>query len=299
MILIDEIGAWLNRISAKGQTGNVAEIPGSLQSLWAWSPELNWNGTKRKGKEMVSVFGPALSIFGGSTEAKLIKGLTKEEISNGFLNRWLLFGIGRGAPKRVEPKYPWTKLPVSLRDYLKQVVGEPASFVGVEEFRRIGWGEGAKELWLEFEEYTRGMPSEKDRELWIRAPEQAVRVATIHAVYRGSLVVGVEDWKWAVEVVDYSMHQLVRSLNEHEREKLEQLDLVERIRKEFLRHEKLPDGRKAGELTEGQIHKLCERLCEDYRKIDFAIKHLLTTGEIEEFEPIRPGPKTRHYRWKV
>jgi hypothetical protein len=59
LVVIDEVGAWLNRISAGGQTGNVAEIPGTLQSLWAWSPEDEWIGTKRKAKEMVTVFGPA------------------------------------------------------------------------------------------------------------------------------------------------------------------------------------------------------------------------------------------------
>jgi hypothetical protein len=314
LVVIDEVGAWLNRISAGGQTGNVAEIPGTLQSLWAWSPEDEWIGTKRKAKEMVTVFGPALSIFGDSTEAKLIKGLTREEIANGFLNRWLLFGIGRGAPKRVEPKYEWTKFPTWLSKQLKEVVGEPVPAAGLvkltlpapdgaqivlQDFRRIGWGPGAKELWMEFEEYTRGMPSEKDRELWIRAPEQAVRLATIVAVYRGSTLVEVEDWQWAVEVVKYSMTQLVRSLGKHHIEKLEQIELVERIRGEFLRTENLPKDRKiAGELTEGQISKLCERSCDDYRKISFAIQHLLKTGEIEEFSVTRPGPSTRHFRWR-
>jgi hypothetical protein len=285
-----------------------------LQSLWAWSPELEWIGTKRKGKDMVTVFGPALSVFGDSTEAKLIKGLTKEEIANGFLNRWLLFGIGRGAPKRIEPKYDWTKFPTRLAEKLKEIVGEPAPHGGlrklawldpqgnevvIKDFLRIGWGQGAKELWLEFEEYTRGMPSEKDRELWIRAPEQAVRLATIVAVYRGSSIVEVEDWQWAVEVVNYSMAQLVRSLGKHQREKLEQADLVERIREEFLRTDKLPKDRPvAGELTYGQIKKLCENLCEDYRKIDIAIRHPQSTGEIEEFEVVKPGPQTQHYRWK-
>jgi hypothetical protein len=181
LILCDEIGGWLNRISATGQTGNVAEIPATLQSLWAWSPELNWIGTKRKGKEMVTVFGPALSIFGDSTEAKLIKGLTKEEIANGFLNRWLLFGIGRGASRRVKPKFHWTEIPKWLEKAIKDVVGKPVDAKGLvkltlpkpngggevvlQDFQRIGWGPGAEELWLDFEEDTRGMPSAKDRDL--------------------------------------------------------------------------------------------------------------------------------------
>ena len=318
LILCDEIGGWLNRISATGQTGNVAEIPATLQSLWAWSPELNWIGTKRKGKEMVTVFGPALSIFGDSTEAKLIKGLTKEEIANGFLNRWLLFGIGRGAPRRVKPKYHWTEIPKWLEKAIKEVVGKPVDAKGLikltlpkedgsgvvvlQDFERIGWGPGAEELWLNFEEHTRAMPSAKDRDLWIRAPEQAVRLATILAFYRGSKVVEVKDWEWAVEVVKYSMSQLVRSLGKHQREKLEQVELVDKIREEFLREDLPPSsGRKiVGELTEGQINKLCERLTEDFWKIDKAIQHLLKVGEIEEFtpDPPRRGPPTRHFRWK-
>ena len=316
LVLIDEIGGWLNRISATGQTSNVAEIPATLQSLWAWSPELNWIGTKRKGKEMVTVFGPALSIFGDSTEAKLIKGLTKEEIANGFLNRWLLFGIGRGATRRIKPKYHWTEIPKWLEKAIKDVVGKPVDAKGLvkltlakpdgggevvlQDFQRTGWGPCAEELWLDFEEDTR--KSTRDRDLWIRAPEQAVRLATILAFYRGSKVVEVADWERAVEVVKYSMEQLVRSLGKHQREKLEQVELVDKIREEFLR-EDLPksSGRKTiGELTEGQIRKLCERLCEDYRTIDQAVNHLVKIGEIEEFtpDPPRPGPATRHFRWR-
>jgi hypothetical protein len=316
LILIDEIGAWLNRISAGGQTGNVAEIPGTLQSLWAWSPEDEWIGTKRKGKDMVTVFGPALSIFGDSTEAKLIKGLTKEEMANGFLNRWLLFDIGKGAPERVEPKYAWTQIPSPLQKLLKEVAGDPAPSKGlrklvlrtpdgsheavVQDMTRLTWGAGAKELWLAFEKETRAKSTEK-RELWIRAPEQAVRLGTVLAYYRGSLVVEVEDWQWALAVVRYSMAILERSLGEHQREELEQADLVQRIREEFLRRPPLPKDRPvAGELTEGQIRKLCERLTKDYRKVGFAISHLEKIDEIEEFDPERADSRGRpavHFRW--
>jgi len=45
-------------------------------------------------------------------------------------------------------------------------------------------------------------------------------------------------------------------------EEYEQADLVEFIREEF---------RHRGELTEGQIRKLCERKTDDYRKIDLAL----------------------------
>jgi hypothetical protein len=100
----------------------------------------------------------------------------------------------------------------------------------------------------------------------------------------------VRDWEWAVAVVKYSMSQLVRSLGKHQRDNLEQVELVDKIREEFLREDLPPSsGRKTvGELTEGQIHKLCERLTEDYYKIDKAIQHLLKVGEIKS------SPQTRH-----
>jgi hypothetical protein len=148
-VVIDEVGGWLSRISSKGQTGNVSEIPGSLQSLWGWPPHLEWLGSKTKGKEMKPVHGPAFSLFGASTEKKLIRALTKDQAENGFVNRMLFVNIGRGALERVQPKYDWTKFPKWLGDALKAVVGEPApegpmrlelNGTVLRDFRRIGWG---------------------------------------------------------------------------------------------------------------------------------------------------------------
>jgi hypothetical protein len=79
LVVMDEVGAWLKRISSKGQTGNVSEIPGLLQSLWGWSMEAEWMGSKTKGKEMRSVMGPAFSIYGASTEKKLMSAVSTHE----------------------------------------------------------------------------------------------------------------------------------------------------------------------------------------------------------------------------
>src|SRR5262249_34527251 len=66
LVLIDEVGSWLARVSTSG-TGNIAEIPGTLQSLWGWPPEAQWIGTKQKGKDAPSAYGPALAIYGATT----------------------------------------------------------------------------------------------------------------------------------------------------------------------------------------------------------------------------------------
>ena len=299
LVVIDEVGAWLKRISTKGQTGNVAEIPSILQSLWGWSPEMEWFGTAKVGKEMKPVHGPAFALFGASTEGKFIRAITKEEVSNGFVNRMLLFNIGRGARERIEPKYSWLTIPDWLAAALKSAAGDPAppdkmklmlpGGAVLRDFRRIGWGSGTKELWLAFEKEIRGMPSVDDRELWIRAPEYALRLTTVVAVFRGSAIVEIEDWNWGLAVVKYSMRQLVNALREGMSEDLDQVDLVETVRKEFIKKTKL---------TQGAIRKLCERKTRDHRKIDQVIDHLVKCGDIVEFAWTGAGQPTRRWQWQ-
>jgi hypothetical protein len=307
LVVIDEVGGWLSRISSKGQTGNVSEIPGLLQSLWGWPPQLEWLGSKTKGKEMKPVHGPAFSMFGASTEKKLIRALTKDQVENGFVNRMLLVNVGRGALERIEPKYEWSKFPKWLGDALKAVAGAPApegamrletvDGAVLRDFRRIGWGSGAKELWMNFEKDIRGMPSIEDRELWIRAPEQALRLATVVAAYRRSSLVEVEDWQWAEEVVKHSMHQLVQAMHRNLSEDLDQADLVDRIRAEF--QKKARKGEAQGQLTQGQISKLCERMTKDHRKIDQAIDHLVKCGDIVPLnQEGKVGKPTRKWQWQ-
>lgn len=299
LVVIDEVGGWLSRISSKGQTGNVSEIPGTLQSLWGWPPQLEWMGSKTKGKEMKPVHGPAFAIFGASTEKKLIRALTKDQVENGFVNRMLFVNVGRGALEKIEPKHEWSRFPKWLGDALKAVAGEPApegpmrlehDGKVMRDFHRIEWGSGVKELWMEFEKDIRGMPSIEDRELWIRAPEQALRLATVVAAYHCPALVEVEDWQWAEEVVKHSMHQLVQAMHRNLSEDLDQADLVDRVRTEF---------QKKGQLTQGAIRKLCERKTKDHRKIDQVIDHLVKCGDIVEVNREgKVGFPTRKWQWQ-
>ena len=311
LVAIDEVGAWLKRISSGGQTGNVAEIPAMLQSLWGWPPQLEWVGSKTKGRKMDVVHGPAFSLYGVSTETKFIKALTGEQVSNGFVNRMLLANIGPGALKRIKAKYDWTRFPSWLADALKAIAGPKraegpmrlelpvadGSVVVLKDFRQIGWGTGAEEVWQRYEDEIRAMPSVEDRELWIRAPGNALRLATVVAAFAGSAVVEVRDIEWGIGVVDQSMRWLVRALRKNMTEDLDQVDLVERIRNEFIK--KIRKGEPKPQLTQGQIRKLCERLTKDHRKIDQAIDHLVKCGDIVELDQLgKVGQPTRKWEWQ-
>src|SRR5262249_7191820 len=112
LVVIDEVGAWLSRISSKGQTGNVSEIPSHLQTLWGWPLEAGWTGTKKVGKEMKQVYGVAFSMLGFSTERAFFGALKKKEVASGFINRMLLWNVGRGwIGEQQDPKYHWMQCP--------------------------------------------------------------------------------------------------------------------------------------------------------------------------------------------
>ena len=287
-MIIDEFGSFLSRISTKNQTGNVAEIPSILQTLWGWPPQVEWEGSIKQGKTVVKVLGPAFSIFGSSTERAFFTALKRKEVASGFVNRILLFNAGRGATERVRPKYHWTQCPVWLLDAFKAIAGKKPALVD-NVWRKMDWDEGVEDTWMKSETDIRKLPSVEERELWIRVPEIALRLATVVAVFRDSTVVSAEDYDWGMKIARKSCAQISHGLQVHMLEDYEEADLVEHIREEF---------RRKTELRWGQIRKYCERKTGDLRKIDRAMHHLIST---EEIYPIRgdggPGRPTERWRW--
>jgi hypothetical protein len=298
LVEIDEYGSFLNRISSKTQSGNVSEIPAILCSLWGHSPNAEWRGTIKMHKKMVDVFGPAFSIFGASTETVFYKAIKAKQIAGGFVSRHLVINAGRGVERRVEPKYSWASCPRWLSEALAEVAGKPApadnrtTVDGARvlwDFLRIGWEANAKEHWYDYEYEIRRKPSGEERDVWIRVPEYALRLATIVAVFRGSFVVDLIDLKWAIAVSANSATKIIHGLREHGSEDLETIELIRLIRQKL---------QQKGALTKGAVWKICENKTNDHRKIWAAITHLVTLGEAEQIERSEVGrPTEGKWRW--
>jgi hypothetical protein len=308
LVAIDEAGSWLARISHKSQTGNVSEIPGTLQTLWAWPYGVPWRGSKTKYKEMKDIWDPAFALWGCSTPRKFFEALKLKDVATGFVNRLIVFDAGRGAEHRVEPKYSWQQMPAWLVDGLRQCAGKPCLENRVRrrevdgrierDYSSIGWTLDAKERWEEYEDSIRNMASEEDREYWIRAPEIAIRLATIEAAYlTPSLSVLDGRWidlaglEWAIAVAEASTRMLKAGLDQYGIEDLTKEDIVDRLREKF---------RVVREMNIGDCHQHCKRRAGgDYSKVDAALTHMVSVGDIEWIEQgyISPGKPTLRYRW--
>jgi hypothetical protein len=272
LVVIDEVGSWLQRILAKSQLGNVSEIPSHLQILWGLSGEGAWIGTKKLTKEMRSWYSVAFSLIGFSTEKAFFKALKDRLIGSGFVNRMLLFNVGRGAVERVDPKPIDGPMRLTLPT-------KDGSTVLLRDFHRLGWGPGVKEACRAYEKQIRAMPSEADRELWIRTHDIALRLATVVAVYRCSGKVEMEDWNWAVEIAKGSTQRLKQGVDKHMLEELEGAELADCVRDYARTHR----GRC---VTIGEFRKLLERKTGDIRKINEVIWHVAGTGDITQIDAV-------------
>jgi hypothetical protein len=233
--IMDEFGSFVARITSGSQSSDVQEITGTLCSLYGKEPGSKWKGPKKKGKEVATVWWPALSIFGASTPSQFYEAIKSKLIATGFLNRFLIVSIGKGGARAI-PKRDWRDIPGALKNKLKAVSKGPApSDLILEmggtpvEWRRVGWGVGAEARFNEFDDKIRALPDGVERDVQIRVALNAIRVATIVAVGRGSASVELADLEWALSLASASATRLLEDLSKYSREQLLFGDLCDKI----------------------------------------------------------------------
>jgi hypothetical protein len=227
-VLIDEFGRWL-RMILEG-ANNVRELPGTLCKFWAIRPGGSWTITRRAREEVtnISIDWPALAFAGCTVGEIFWDACGDDEIAGGFLNRCVIFDAGLGGP-RAKPKYSWEELPAWLAQALKERAGVPASNTasvitktqGLLGPRRLTWGAGAEGMWEREVDTIRVLPEGRKRDIFARAPEIAVRLATTVAWWRGSEVVEVADWEWGWALAELSCQLVLKGANENMKVKRE------------------------------------------------------------------------------
>jgi hypothetical protein len=217
--VMDEFGSFLRRIKDGAQMSNIREITGEMRTLWdSW---IRYDSVKKAKDESVTVYSPAFALFGVTTAGDFYSALTAEDASNGFLNRFLILEE-KNRQSENEPTSWVGDVPFTLRDKLLKVVskyqsaksGINALLDGKPQWK-LKWGPGAIELYRKFGTSIRLEADDRVLELRIRAPEIAVRLATIRACGRLSDTVDADDIKWAIELARVSADMLCAGVAEH------------------------------------------------------------------------------------
>jgi hypothetical protein len=226
---IDEFGSFIARLNSKAASTHEQGISAALRNLWSTSndPIKTADGASVVGD---MIYSPALSIVGTSTAEEFYASLSGQDVSNGFLNRFLIMEV----TDRVMPVEPQIDPNIVPEDIIRglQALYDRLGPIGSTAFRTTGdtiltaepamvpWAnDDARHEWnrlrLEMDDWM-----EKNRthaECAVRTAELALRVATIRAIGIDPVdpKITVADMLWGEALAKQSAEKLITGVRLH------------------------------------------------------------------------------------
>ena len=300
---IDEYGLVLQRIGHKGAGGYESDVVNIFQQLWAH----NWvyfNSPAAAREKSEQIFAPAFSILGLSVPEHFYGALSLKQIAGGLLNRHLSIR-GEDRPRKQKPANESWNLPAALKQRLQalyrprpkstaeEIVAKPIDDTSFEPMVTMRWGSAAAEkIWDEFEAKIRDEPDQLRKDLFARTPEMMVRIATIVAFGRGSLVVDETDMLWARDWVLKSSETLHEGVLKYTVDVQDFPGLCKKM---------LDCGDESGWISKRLFYRKVKNWIAKGGDADAVIKHLIHSEEIEPAERAPTGGKSGRPRpgWQI
>jgi len=293
---MDEFGAFLKRVNSRKASGFEAAISKTLREVWGSSFKI-YTTPRWANRPEASIYSPALSIYGVSTEGEFYDSLAGADITNGLLNRLLIIN-GRHRPERREPQADPFEVPASIVDGLKAIYNAHGEIVTGQltqsdvrvPFVRLEFSPDAGFAYEEFHELIDDLTEDRpdESELRARAVEYAIRVATILAIGQGSKTIEESDFLFARDLVETSVLQMIKAASLHIADS-ESQEVANAIRRG------IREG--GGRVSHRDLtHRLKHRY--KVRELKDAMESLVQAGDVivEKEERSGGGHKTVHYR---
>jgi hypothetical protein len=228
MCPMDELGVFVARACDKKGTSWERGMTKVLREYWGASFE-TVQGTQWADRKSEPVEWPALSLFGVSTHEEFFGALSSKEVTNGFLNRFLMLSTVADTIDVDEPIASKSKIPEDIVRTLAELYadcmgGDPASSAMIDERvaqrlnedRQIEIGWADDQVFDEYRELRKRARAKRKTstvgEVYSRTAEIAVRLATVHAVSRAGLDAKVNsaDLAWGRELAMWSADTMAR-----------------------------------------------------------------------------------------
>lgn len=193
---MDEFGSFLKRVNSRRASSHEKGISEVLRNLWGLSfqPYVTPEWASVRSERVGSV---SLSLVGSSTPDELIGALSGDDVSNGFLNRFLVIDGGDREAER-EPLVDARLVPPALARDIAALAGTYLGTGNDPEPEIVPWGAGAKAIYdaLVVESLKR-IDAGPEGAYYARTAEIAVRLATIVTIgvdTRGSISKDTMAW---------------------------------------------------------------------------------------------------------
>jgi len=229
----DEFGSYLKRINSKRASGFEATLMAIMQKVWSScsrtfiTPE--WAQTRSE-----QIAAPCMNVVGFSTMEQFFEALQSKEVVNGFLNRILVFETLLRVSQQ-KPKVDSMDIPDSITKRLRDIYeqrGGAMSFMSnvVPDFVYMGITPEAEEARLAYVRELEKIDDQLTRNLMVRSPEIAVRLATIVSMGLWQNTIEVDDMQWAINFARWVGMRLVTLAKQHIADS-ENQDLANKIMK--------------------------------------------------------------------
>jgi hypothetical protein len=224
----DEFGAFLKRVNSRRASGYEAGISKVLREMWGLS-FARYDTPEWAGRASEPIKSPALSLYGLSTPAEFFESLQTSDLSNGFLNRFLVLSSDTRAPEMAPSLDPYTvpeHIVTAMRTLYYWREGELAAAnlnnTNLNPHPDVRpWASAAAET--AYRDFSLSVLQRIDREPGLdhfigRSAEIAVRLATIRAAGRWvgdyDFSVDLPDMQWGVDLASASGDMLCTEARE-------------------------------------------------------------------------------------
>lgn len=220
LCVMDEFGSYLQKINAPKGGGYEKAISGILRTLWGASYDVvtppAWAASSSREK-MPPIQSPAVSIYAMSVHEEFYAALQSNDIANGFLNRFLILSTQQ-KPEEVEEPLSDDEIPEKyIIEPLRQISSsnyDPRRTKAhdlLEPAVRLDWA--CADARLTYRGFKKSIEQRAaDAKLLSRTPEMALRLATLRAIGKGSLLtprVHVDDIVWGCELALWSAERMI------------------------------------------------------------------------------------------
>ena len=219
--VMDELGAFLKKLSHKKAGVHEQGITAILRSAWGSSfqamrtPE--WSGTPSE-----EIQSPALSIYGVSVPEEFFAAMQGSDVTNGFLNRFLMIEGDRAPCRDDDPLDPFV-VPERLRHALLKFYmdanrnGPNATENPFDDRPKVmPWLDDAAGVYASLSDELEAKRDDPTTgAFYARTAEMAVRLATIRAAGNGFGGIMPEDMAWGRNLALWSAERMIVAAAEH------------------------------------------------------------------------------------
>lgn len=299
----DEFGAFLKRANGRKASGFESGLSKDMRTVWGSGFE-TYATSEAAGRKSELIHAPALSILGTSTHEEFYESLQGHDISNGFLNRFLVFEAGNRV-EDTDPSQDPSEVPASLTAALKEIFQWGEGTLGLARLndrtmepkgRLVEWtSDRAKATFKDFSrDMDKEMRNNPDTEsFYTRAAEMAVKLATIHAAGRWGPECSVDsdDMEWGRDVALICARRVARCASENMIPEMSHGQVAVKI---------MDTIKKAGGTApRAKVMKAVEKAVRSTKNFDDTIGVMIEAGSIKRLG-IRPpagGPEVVSYSY--